>query len=173
MSVLLLADAKTHLNITVTTYDVELQSKIDSAEAVIARRCGPLSSVATTSRVRGGGDALLLTTSPAVSLTSVTPVGGSALTLTDLYLDTVAAVVTYDLGGTFGSGAYTVVYQAGRATVPLDLMEGIKELLRHLWSNSQRGGARRGGADMVNPATYLLPYEVQSLIEPHLQPGFA
>lgn len=114
---------------------------------------------------------------PAVSLTSVTPYAGSALTLADLYLDTAAGVVTYNDGSTFSVAHYTVVYDAGRAECPADLLLAAKELVRHLWQ-SQRAGAKRGGAGgaeaaAVYGAAYLFPYRIEQLISPHLQPGFA
>jgi len=174
MGVLSLLEAKTHLNITATTYDAELMSIVVSAEAVLSARCGPLSPTTVTRRVVASGPSLVLPVMPVVSLTSVTPAGGTALTLVDLYLNQSAGVVTYNSGGTFRSAFYDVVYQSGRVVVPEDLLYGLKELVRHLWSTSQRGGSRRPGSEpMADPATYLLPYAVQSLIEPHLQPGFA
>jgi hypothetical protein len=178
MSVLALPVAKAHLNITRTDHDLDLQASVDAAEAVIARLCGPLEPTPTTARV-DGGPVLLLTVTPAISLTSVTPVDGAALTLADLYLDGTAGVVSYTLGGTFGSPAYTVVYSAGRATCPDDLLMAVKELVRHLWQ-SQRGPTRRPGsppsggvANTVPGAAHTLPFRVTELIGPHLQPGFA
>jgi hypothetical protein len=178
MSVLALADARAYLNIAGTDRDGELASTIAAAEAVIGQRCGPLASTATTVRVAANGSWLVLPTTPAVSLTSVTPVGGSALTLSDLYLDTASAVVTYNSGGGF-SGSYDVVYNAGRTTCPDDLLMAVKELVRHLWS-TRRGPTRRPGSDpsestsnTVPGAAYLLPFRVSELIAPHLQPGFA
>ena len=176
MPAITLAEAKTHLNITATTYDTELADFIASAEAVIAKRCGPLGLVAASARVQGGGSGLVLPVALVATLTSVTPVGGTALTLADLHLDTAAGVVTYNLGGSFGARSYDVEYQSGRATVPADLMLAVKELVKHLWSTTQRGGsgARKPGSDAPSSsATFLLPYAVQSLIEPHLQPSFA
>ncbi len=177
MSVLTLALAKTHLNITTSAQDAELQTFIDAAEAVIAQRCGPLASTATTVRVRGERAALSLPITPAITLTSVTPVDGAALTLADLYLDTAAGVVTWDSGDSFDARFYDVVYAAGRTTAPADLMMGVKELVRHLWE-TQRGPTRRPGSTAALEsdapgAGYLLPWRVSELIGPHLQLGFA
>lgn len=179
MSVLSLALAKTHLNITVSTYDTELQTVIDAAEALLAKRCGPLSTSTVTNRVDGGGGALVLQTTPAVALLSVTPVDGTALTLTDLYLDTGAGLVTYNSGAGFGDRYYTVVYSAGRLSCPDDLLMAVKELVRHLWE-TQRGPSRRPGstasestANTIPGAAYMLPFRVAELIAPHMQPGFA
>lgn len=179
MSVLLLADAKAHLNITATTHDAELQDMIDAAEAVISKRCGPLAPTATTSLVRTSGLALVLPVTPVVSLTSVTPLGGGALTLADLTLDGGAGVVTYTSGASFASSRYEVVYSAGRATCPDDLLMAVKELVRHFW-DTQRGPSRRPGStasdaasNTIPGAAYLLPFRVSELIAPHLSPGFA
>lgn len=180
MSVLSLSDAKQHLNITSGDNDAELLTFIGRAQAAIEQKVGPLSSTATTERVPGQCEALVLTSTPAVSLTSVTPVGGTALTVGDLYLDTTSGLVTYsNAGGYFGSANYTVVYQAGRATVPDDLEYAVAELLKHLWQ-TQRGGAKRpgmGGSDSYSNtlpgAAYAFPFRVEQLIAPHLQAGFA
>jgi hypothetical protein len=114
-----------------------------------------------------------------VSLTSVTPYNGTALTLSDLYLDTASAVVTYNSGAGFSANYYDVVYQAGRTTCPDDLLMAVLELVRHLWL-TRRGPTRRPGSDpsegtsnTVPGAAYLLPFRVSELVAPHLQPGFA
>jgi hypothetical protein len=181
VSVLTLDEAKVHLNITADTYDAELVTIMDAAESVITARCGPLAPVAMTCRI-GGGRALVLPSPPVVSLTSVAPVGWDtyadiysdaytdAMPLAELYLDGAAGLVTQNMGGVFSSAFYDVVYESGRVSVPDDLLLAVKELTRHLWSTSQRGGSRRPGSEAMaaNPATYLLPYAVQSLLEPHM-----
>jgi hypothetical protein len=179
MSVLALADARAYLNIAGTDRDGDLASTIAAAEAVIGQHCGPLASTTKTVRVLGGGCALVLPTTPAVSLTSVTPYAETAITLSDLYLDTASAVVTYNSGAGFSARYYDVVYQAGRTTCPDDLLMAVKELVRHLWS-TRRGPTRRPGSDpsestsnTVPGAAYLLPFRVSELIAPHIQPGFA
>lgn len=170
MSAVLLADAKAHLNITITTYDTELQTFIDAAEAIIAKRVGPLASTPISARV-SGGSVLLLPVIPALSLTSVTPVGGTALTVGDLSLDGTVGIVTMT-GRGFASTSYDVVYQAGRSTLPADLRMAVLELVRHLWE-SQRSPTRHPASTMADAPTsapgYLLPYRVQELIAPHEQ----
>ena len=122
---------------------------------------------------------LRLPTAPAISLTSVTPVNGTAITLTDLYLNTRGARVTYNSGAGFYARFYDVVYSAGRTTCPADLLEAIEELVRHMWQ-PQRGPTRRPGsepsegtANTVPGAAYLLPFRVSELIEPHLLTNYA
>jgi len=172
MSVVLLADVKTHLNITVATYDAELQTMIDSAEATLTRKCGPLAATATTQRVYGGSF-LTLEVTPAISLTSVTPATASAITVGLLHLEP-TGIVTYNSGQSFTDRYYDVVYSAGRAACPADLVLAVKELVRHLWHTQRGAGARPGSpVDPAPGAAYLLPLRVQELIAPHLQNALA
>lgn len=174
MSVLTVTQAKTHLNITGATHDTELQTFIDTAEAIIAKRVGPLESTSKTARVVPSGCRLILPVRPAISLTSVTPESSAALTLSDLYLDTEEAVVTYNSGHAFQARYYTVVYAAGRSTLPADLLGAVKELVRHWWKESQRGGSRRPGSapaeqlsNTIPGAQYALPFNVEAAIIAH------
>lgn len=176
MAVVDLAAAKAYLQIDNTGSDTALPAYITAAEAVIAERCGPLEASSRTDRIRGGGEALLLRTVPAISLTSVTPVDGSALTIGDLYLDAGAGVVTMNSGAGFSARYYTVVYSAGRSSCPADLVLAVKELVRHLWQ-PQRGPKARTNAtpdpDALQTLARLMSPRVTELIAPHLQPGFA
>lgn len=174
MAVLELPTAKAYLNITNATSDDVLRGIIAAAEAAITMRCGPLEPVEVTARVVHSGGDFTLNRLPVASLTTVTPDGGAAMSLTGLYADPASGVVTG-----LGAGTYSVVYQAGRATCPADLLLAVKELVRHLW-DTQRGPSRRPGstaseitANTVPGAAYLLPFRVSELIAPHLQPGIA
>lgn len=178
MSVVTLADVKAYLNITVATYDVELQTFIDGAESAIAKKVGPLAPTSTTRQVDGYGCELVLPVVPAISLTSVTPNTGGALVVGDLNL-TPAGVVTYTTSqGTFPAAWYTVAYSAGRASLPSDLSLAVKEFVRHMWS-TQRGPTARPGQGAANGGAQFaaqvgaLPQRILELIGPHLQPGFA
>lgn len=173
MSALSVPDALTHLNMTSGNHDGELTRMIDAAEAAIAKRVGPLEATAVTERVSGGRTSLVLNHPPFISLTSVTPVGGTALTVGDLYLSP-AGIVTYAESDTcFGERSYDVAYSAGRATCPDDLLMAVKELVRHMW-DTQRGGARRPGSTTSDAASntlpgaaYLFPFRVEQLLAPH------
>lgn len=179
MSALSLQAAKDHLNITTNDHNGEVQSMIDSAEATLTELVGPLSPVEVTARVAGGGPQLVLPDSPAIALVSVTPYLGTALTLSDLWLETRTAIVTQNSGAGFPVQHYTVVYSAGRANVPGDLMMAIKELVRHMWS-TQRGATRRPGSSPSDSASntlpgaaHTLPFRVTELIGPHRQAALA
>lgn len=170
MSVVTLAAAKTFLNITSTTHDAELQSMIDRAEAVLAKRVGPLAPVTVTGEVHTGPGPLLLRRYPVLSVASATS-GGVAVSDVDADAD---AGVVY---GTFSRTrrAVRVTYTAGRtAPLPADLEAAVLELTGHLWQ-TQRGNAPsatalQGDEGAPSGGGFLLPYRVQSLIEPHLLP---
>jgi hypothetical protein len=169
MSVLSLAEAKTHLNITGTVSDAELQGFIDAAESVVAERCGPLEPTDVTDRiVARNGRSILLSVAPVISVTSVTASDSSTVNPADLTV-TEAGVVSYTDGLTpFGCTTYTVTYQAGRWTLPAALLMAVKEELRHLWKTQRGGSARPGaGADQQQAPGYLVPYMVAELIEPY------
>jgi hypothetical protein len=174
MSVLTLADAKTFLNITAATYDAELQTFIDAAEAALVKRVGPLVPTSVTSRVPGYGYSLHLPIYPVISLTSATPVLGTALTLSDLYLEQSVGAVSYNGGAFFSSAGYDVVYSAGRASVPPDLLMKVKIVLKFLWTTQRGTGARSGGGgpDVSAPSMEAL---LKSLLsdQDELLPGLA
>jgi hypothetical protein len=179
VAVLSLPEAKAHLNIAGSQDDAELQQTIDEAESAIEGRVGPLSATSKTSRVRGCSDTLLLPSAPVSALTSVTPVGGTVLSLSAVYLDPSSGVVSCTPSGTFSSPWYDVVYQVGSATVPDGLLRAVKEMTAHLWA-TQRGGtvrpSRGGGESASNTlpgAAYAFPYRVEQLIAPYESIGLA
>lgn len=162
------------MNITTTTNDAELQLFLNSAEQSIIDRCGPLVSTAKTYRARGGKAVLIVPTTPLLTLTSVTPVNGTALDVTKLNADP-SGVIEYLTGGCFASAFHDVVYAAGRSAVPPDLAQGVKEHTRHLWE-AQQGGTRRPGSTNTPPvvgAAYAFTPKVSELIAPYIQDGLA
>ena len=173
MSVLTLPSAKAYLRIEQGTQDALLPEFMAAAELFVSNRCGPLEAGSVAERVRPSGDSLLLTRLPTISLTSVTPSdGGAALTLGDLYLDEGSGIVTRNDGGCFSSRYYTVVYSAGRATCPADLMLAVKEILRDTY-RPQRGGRRPGSpvdqtaSNTLPGAEYVPPFLAARLMAPY------
>ena len=147
MAALTLSEVKLHLNIDDDSDDAELTAFIDRAEAAIAAKCGPLEPTPVTARVRGYGRSLSPKVTPILSLTSVTPVGGSALTLAALHAPENglrgASTIEYLDGGWFGSRWYDVAYTAGRDATPEDLRLAVLEAVRIYW-DTQRGNAPAG-----------------------------
>lgn len=178
MSVLLLGDAKAHLNITQTTNDGEIQQVIDAAEAAISARIGPLAATAVTRRVPGRVWSLLLPTAPVVSLTSVKTSDGVAVDTALLRFEQDAGTVQYLSGALFSAVAYDVSYKHGYSTVPADLLFAIKEQVRHMWT-TQRGpnaAANRGSGQQgegQQGAGFMMPNRVLELLQPYRVPGVA
>lgn len=173
MSVLALDDAKAHLNITGTTSDDEVQAFIDAAEARLSGEVGALDLVPRSERVPGCSDVLVLASLPVAALTSVTPTDGDALDVSDLYLDRDAGVVTYRDGSSFGARLYTVVYTPGLLDPGANIVQAVKELVRHMWKTQR--GQMRVDPEADPSATFALPRRVLELIDRDTarQSGFA
>jgi hypothetical protein len=173
VSVLTLAQAKAFQDITVATYDTELQSFIDSAESAITKKVGPLTSTSVTKVVDGRSSSLSLPVTPVVSLTSITGNAGEIVLPADVTV-LPPGIIRYTNGGyCFGSLWYTVVYTAGRASCPPDLLDAVKWMVKSQWT-SQRGSGRGSTPDDPGPGQgYQFPYRVLELMAPYLQTGFA
>ncbi|MFC6045736.1 hypothetical protein ACFP8W_06940 [Nocardioides hankookensis] len=146
--------------------DTELTEAIAAAEDWVAGKVGPLSPTSVTARVSGGTDTLILPEVPALSLTSVTPVGGTALDVTQLHVGKRTGLVKNQTvtGAVFIATEYDVVYQAGWLPLPSDLVQAVKEALLYFWV-PQRGNARN-----TKPATLDRAKELVADYEPA---GFA
>lgn len=172
MAVLTLNEVKTHLNITTTTQDAELQTFIAAAEAAIERRVGPLVASSVSSRVPGGRD-LMLPYYPVLSVTSITDTDGVAVSVSDVYADRIGVLTTTGYGFTTAA-TYDVTYMAGHAAtaaeVPADLRLAVLEMVRHLWDSQRRS---RGQVTDVPGAAHAFPYRVEELLAPYMQFGIA
>lgn len=187
MSVVPLAEVKTYLDLNSDEKDLVLKGFIEAAEEAIAARIGPLAATELTRQVRGRSTALVLPVLPAISLTSVTPIGSPALLLSDLSLDDNTGMVTYAATHqTFWAPRYTVIYTAGwyqddggspvtvLRPLPATLSLAVKRLTKHFFE-SQRGSATRkptmGSSTEVNNrvpgAADLFPIQVEQLLALH------
>lgn len=168
MSAVSLADLKAFLNKTDSNDDDELVAMLDRAEAILAVRVGPLSPI-TFTEVYSGPGPIVLRRYPVISVTAVTDVGNA---VTDSYLD-VDSGVLYGSFSRWPAMSVAVTYVAGRDILPADLEAAVLELVRHLWTSQRGGGSLRPsfpGDEAPQQQTgsgYLLPYRVESLIEPY------
>jgi hypothetical protein len=178
VAVVALSDAKAFLNITGTGSDNELVRMVDQAEAAIAARVGPLAPVTVTEMHHGGANPIVLRRPPVISVTSV--VADGATTTSGFDLDSEAGLLFSESGYGYAGlpRSVQVTYTAGRSSLPADLEAAVLELVRHLWE-SQRGStpvALAGAGDdglRDTGSGFLLPYRVQSLLEPYLRPSVA
>jgi hypothetical protein len=185
VALLSLEDAKAQLDITTTTHDVELRAYIEGLTTAIEAHVGPVENRTVTEVVNAQGPILLLQQTPAVSLTSFTPVldAGTALSVGDLHLDGPKGIVRRKDGGSFYGGPWSALYIAGRGEVPPTLNLAARILLQHLWRTqygASRAGAGIGGGDdfsVTEPVVgwgYAIPNRVLQLLEPYkIGPGVA
>lgn len=183
MALLTLDEAKDQLDITTTTSDVELQRYIDALTAPIERFVGPVENRTVSEVIEGRTHVLCLSSTPVVSITSITPAltGGEIIAPADVFLDGAKGIVRRLNGGTFCGGLWTVEYTAGRGTVPPTIRLAAAILLQHLW-RTQYGAARGSAAggddfDVNEPIIgfgYAIPNRVLQLLEPYrVPPGVA
>ncbi|MGZ6838628.1 MAG: hypothetical protein ACXVGE_22435 [Blastococcus sp.] len=182
MSVVSFDEVKVHLQMDLarTQNDAELQRFINAAEAAVARHIGPLVPTVFTESYDGGRATILLRQPNASAVTAITYGDGSTVTATDLAVDPSSGLLYWKYGtyGTFlgGKRYVSITYTAGYATLPDDVDEGIKELVRHLWLTQRGNNSSRPGFQDEPPvagsyATW--PDRVRELLDPYHSPRVA
>ena len=191
------AEVKTFLNITVSTFDTQVSDFIDAASQMIVNRVGDIAGSPTRDEWYDGGAAqILLRHTPIQSITSITESFGSSVvyTLTPQVLDSGTATGAWGYSVDLTTGLLTrrvsgiatrfavgvqnihVVYVAGYATVPADIKQATKLMLQHMWV-TQRGGSKRpgqGGDDEWTPAhLQAFPPRVEQILANYYVPGIA
>ena len=170
MALLTLAEAKTALNITSTTYDTELQDYIDGAIAAVEFICGPSASTNATEVLHGCG-ALVLTHTPVLTLTSVTGDLVGTRDTTYLRFDADSGVVRAKATVTpLLDDWYTVVYTYGRSSIPAAMKQAAKVILKHQWSTQRGPSAKQAtNADgtFVPGLGYAVPNAALQMLAPY------
>lgn len=183
-TILSLADAKTHLNLTTTTHDDEVRGWVESVTSGIehlAGVCVRRTVVEKHDVPAHGVHTLALRRTPVLSLTSLVAVlsGGTSYTVADLDVDGPTGIVSR-LDGARLHGPLRATYVAGRAVVPANLTAAGKIILQHLWRTQQGPGRPQMGVgdfdvtEQVPGFGYAIPHRALQLMEPHrLPPGVA
>lgn len=173
-SLVSLADMKEQLNITTTASDERLRSYIESATEVVERHTGSAvvrQIVVEDHDITGYSRSIVLKKPPAISVTSVAAVDGTATwSVGDLYLSKTSGILKIKTGGVF-SGHIEVTYVAGRATIPSNYGDAGAMIVEHLWQTRRgtRGGPRVGGMeDTVNVPgfSFAVPRAALELLGP-------
>ena len=143
ISIISLAEAKAHLDMTATADDDELRNFLQAATELVESKVGPCVRRTVTERVTEGTCELVLRCHPVISVTSVTSVwpGGPSWTTADLLVDGDAGIVCQKSMWPFWYGPWDVVEVVGRAVIPERFLHAAKEQLRHLWE-TQRGSSQ-------------------------------
>jgi hypothetical protein len=179
-----LEDAKAQLLIpsTDTTRDDQVRTMLATASTHVERYCNASFRRQSITRSFNGGACTVPLTAPVLSVTSVT-VDGVALAATDYELDANAGLLwrgkSYNgLVWSPGAGNVSVTWVAGYANPPLPVVQGVLELLSHLWESRQGTVPRFGAGGSIDPAdagngslTFLVPYRVREMLDPYVRPG--
>lgn len=173
--VLSVEDACTYLNITDQDDRVaaSMPGIIAAAVAALEQRVGPLIARSVTETIGGCRGALLVTTPPLSSLTSLTGCSGTSIDVSTLSITNWGAICYLDGFSRFGEMAYTATYQAGwssdAGSIPADLLIAVKELVRHLWMPFRGAPGRTPAATAPesNLTSFELPNRVLQLTAPY------
>ncbi|MEV7684469.1 phage head-tail connector protein [Streptomyces bungoensis] len=181
MGIVTLAAAKKQLNIdaTDTSDDLELQLYIDAVTTPVERELGKVveqRTIVDELDCGSGTTQFMLRSVPAVSLTSIAAVDGSATWSVDpavMHLNGSNGRVTV-LSGLPLSGPVAITYVAGDAIVPANVQLAALIIVQHLWETQRgRGGmVAGGGGEFTMPAGYALPNRACELLGTQL-PGIA
>lgn len=178
-SLLSLADAKAHLNVTATTNDDELREYLEAATEIVESYVGPVVRRTHTARVCGYRSQIPLPHTQVLEVTAVTLVsdGSTPITLSDLAINTEAGIVSYKSGQSFPYGEMDITYTVGRSFVKANWTLAAKIILKHNW-DTQLGNLPSIQGDtngyVVTGAGYLVPFRAISLLAPDQVPaGFA
>lgn len=169
-ALLSLADAKTHLNITSSTYDEEIRDYLESATEIVESEVGPIVPRTHMYRVSGGTDAFVLPHTQVTAVLSITPTYSAltAIDVADVSIDTAIGDVTLAAGGDFPRGMYDVTYTVGRTRISPNWTHAAKIIVKHNWE-TRLGGLPSGQGDdrgyVVTGAGYLVPFKALSLLK--------
>ena len=178
-SLLSLADAKAHLNITTTTNDDEIREYLEAATEIVESYTGPIVRRSHTARVCGYKCEIPLPHTQVTAITSITDVrtGTTPIVLADLTINTDAGIISYKNGGYFPYGDMDITYTVGRTVVKANWTLAAKIIVKHNW-DTQLGNLPSIQGDspgyVVSGAGYLVPFRAISLLQPDQVPaGFA
>jgi hypothetical protein len=157
-----LRDGKQQLNLplTSTTHDEELRGFIAATTDAVEFFTGPVAVRTYSERIDGDRPMLVLTHTPVVSVTSITPIltGGTSYLPADVDVDADTGTVQLLTGGWFTGGPWRVAYKAGRPVVRGGIQKASHIILQHMW-RTQRGPVStlrsRGAAAADDDTTYV------------------
>lgn len=168
-SLLSLADARNHLNITSTAFDDELREYLESATEIVESYVGPVIQRSYTRRVNGGREVIILPHTQVTAVSSITAVwtGMSPVPLSYITIDTVAGDIRRKDGGWFPPGAYDITYTVGRTAVKANWTLAAKIILKHNWEVRLGNRPSAQGGDLVDirlGTGFLVPFRAISLL---------
>jgi hypothetical protein len=145
LPVVSLTEAKDYLNITTSSYDEKLRGLITTATAIAEQYCNRAIARKTITQTFSGGKTFLQLWMPEVlNLVSVVE-NGVTLAATDYVLNKKSGILfrgtyAYTVPWIIGVDNVTVTYVAGQSAPAADLRDGVLEILRWKWNNTQQNG---------------------------------
>lgn len=156
-----LAELKAHLNITSSTHDVELDTHLAAAVDTVEGMVGAVASRAVVQTVRASGGTVVLSTSPVLSVQSLTSAGVAVTYRADL-----PAGLLYDVTPT---GDVVVSYTVGRSPVPAAIRLAILVVAAHLWRTQQGSSPSQfQDAEDVTPMGFAVPNRAVELLRRYM-----
>lgn len=169
MALVTVTEAKTHLNIAVTSFDAELGNFVDVASYLVEGYADRVFELTTASQLfDGGADTFVLRTSPLTAVTGVT-VDGVALDSDNYAADIQNGIVRTATEAAEGTANVSIAYTAGSATIPAIVKHATLETVRHLWETQRGAGRGRpplNGDDYTAGMSFSLPRRVMELLDP-------
>lgn len=175
-----LADAKSLLNITTTTFDTILRGFITAISRFVDKYVGDVAPRQITERHRSGGYALMLNHIPvfqpagqAHPIVSMTPVMtyGYSYDLSQITVDFATGEVKSTIGLPFFFGDYDITYWAGRLVTTENIQLAVGIMLKHLWALERNNGRPSGFTPSAADDTTLMygfavPNRALEILEP-------
>lgn len=176
-AVVTLSDLKAHLNITKTTADAELTGFLQAALGVVDHLAGGVLPATRTDRVSTCAGVAVLSSTPVLSVSSVTDRAGSVLDPSTYLLNGEAGLITWNTWADLYAGTpgdVEVAYMTGRPSLPWALRLAVLVIAEHLWT-SQRGARPGpsprsgfdGGETFVSGLGYAVPNQALQLLAPY------
>lgn len=178
-------DAKAYVGVTGSADDALIDSLCKAASASLEGYCNTIFGQRTVTEIMWPEDAitsLVLAHSPAISLTSIS-FDDTAQTVGNYLLMKSAGVVRNSNGDQIPAQKVTVVYVAGYGTLPDDVLEATRQLVKFLYGAKSRdaaiasesidgvgSAAYRGLEDVVKgPTGVALPGPIAALVARHVR----
>lgn len=166
-----LAEFKTQLAITVSTYDTALTAYLASAQSMVETMInGTIATTSYSEVVNCRGNGLNLSHRPLVTVDSLTPLLSTwpSFASTDVQFDPKAGTVWRKDLGTL-AGAWTVAYTAGYGgVIPQNWWLAIILIGEDMWKTRRGSGTRRPGSgepdDLQPSGAYAFPPIVEVLL---------